>query len=330
MSDDNAMVRLGQRHGHVRRKQYRLATLASGEGHVDDLVAGYALGALDPDETARLEDHVLTCDACARDVEESRRTTALLALTAPSATPPPDVKVALFARIAQSQAQTTGTAPVAGLRPALARTWSSPVPFLPALTTTIPASRPMAAAFAPAGGLLPARPSRRGRTISAGVTGTLVVAVGLLSMWSMILRDNAESQADQINDLRSQLTEGGFSSLGGTTGGDGSSVSPTGDVADGLGWVINPSGTDQGSLLVVSGIEDQGDGVDYDVYAVLRDSGQFVPAGGLRVDASGTGTTTMDLAWGRDYAQLCVAARGSDPADRCQVLRSTSVPAPAP
>lgn len=321
MSDDTAKARPGQ--GQVRRKQYRLATLASGDGHVDDLVAGHALGALDADETARLEAHVVTCDACARDVEEACRTTALLALTAPPAIPPPDVKVALFARIAQSQAQAmvqpTMTASSAPVRPALARTWSAPI-----TTPTLPASRPVVVAASPARGFVPPRASaRRARTISAGITGTLVVAVGLLSMWSMILRDNAETQADQIDDLRTQLSEGGFTPLGGTTGGDGWTTSPTGEVASGRGWVINQPESDQGPLLVVSGIADQGDDVDYDVYAV-RDSGGFVAAGDLRVEPSGTGTTTMDLAWGTEYAELCIAAHGADPAQGCQVLRSTS------
>ncbi|MEJ7762213.1 MAG: zf-HC2 domain-containing protein [Thermomicrobiales bacterium] len=320
MSDDTARARPGT--GQVRRKQYRLATLASGDGHVDDLVAGYALGALDPDEAARLDEHVLTCDACARDAEEARRTTALLALTAPPAAPPPDVKVALFARIAQAQGQAAATAPVMSAPPALVRTWSAPA--APVSIPTLPASRPAAAGTPAAWGFLPARTSsRRGRTISAGVTGTLVVAVGLLSMWSMILRDNAETQADQINDLRSQLSEGGFTPLGGTTGGDGVTMSPTGEVASGRGWVINQPGSDQGPLLVVAGIADRDDDVDYDVYAI-RDSGQFVSAGDLRVDVSGAGTTTMDLAWGTDYAELCIAARGADPGDGCQVLRSST------
>jgi len=296
--------------------------MARGEGHVDDLVAGYVLGALDGEEKLRLESHLTSCEACSRDVEAQRRTATLLAFTAPLATPPSDVKVALFARIAQSQAQAHAVAQPA--RPSLARSWSEPGPAV--ATPTLPASRMDSGSPVPASaGFMAARRNGRRRVVSAGITGSLVMVVGILSIWSMSLRNEAVTRADQINDLRSQLEQMGVTSLGGETGGD-AVTSPADGPATPLGWLINPPDADK--MLVVSGVEDLTEGIDYDVYAIHRDTGAYLPAGELRVDGAGIGTTTLSLGGEISYAQVCVAAQGTDPTDGCQVLRSAAGQAP--
>jgi anti-sigma-K factor RskA len=53
-----------------------------------ELAAPYALGALDPEARARFEAHLADCAACRGEVQSLREVTALLANTAPPATPP--------------------------------------------------------------------------------------------------------------------------------------------------------------------------------------------------------------------------------------------------
>lgn len=53
-----------------------------------ELAAPYALGALDAEERARFEAHLATCAACRGEVHSFREVGALLAESAPAATPP--------------------------------------------------------------------------------------------------------------------------------------------------------------------------------------------------------------------------------------------------
>lgn len=53
-----------------------------------ELAAPYALGALDVEERARFEAHLAACAVCRGDVQSLREVTALLANSAPAATPP--------------------------------------------------------------------------------------------------------------------------------------------------------------------------------------------------------------------------------------------------
>lgn len=77
------------------------------DDHVEDLIAGYALGALDSDEKLAVERHADYCARCARLLADTRRTAAMLPYFAAPAGPSPDVKAALFARIAQSSTPVT-------------------------------------------------------------------------------------------------------------------------------------------------------------------------------------------------------------------------------
>lgn len=99
--------------------------------HVDDLVAAYALGALDDNERFAVDRHASFCPDCARLLAENRRTAAMLPFVAAPASASPDVKAALFTRIAQSQA------PVSAEN-ADEYAWARPV--APRRTTTLPAS----------------------------------------------------------------------------------------------------------------------------------------------------------------------------------------------
>ena len=97
-------------HHQESRRRYRIggrttaSDLGSGlGGHVDDLVAGYALGALDTAEREAVDRHVLFCDRCADLLAEDVRTTGMLPFLATRHTPSPDIKATLFARIEHAQ-----------------------------------------------------------------------------------------------------------------------------------------------------------------------------------------------------------------------------------
>jgi anti-sigma-K factor RskA len=69
------------------------------QGHVDDLVAPYVLGALEPDELDWVEAHLAACPTCRLAVEEAAEVVDLLAFAAPELAPPSQVRSDLFARI---------------------------------------------------------------------------------------------------------------------------------------------------------------------------------------------------------------------------------------
>jgi anti-sigma-K factor RskA len=70
----------------------------------------YALGALEGDEKAAIENHVATCPSCAEKLAEARGRLALLALAAPAAAPSPSVKARLMNQ-ARSEKQSGARAP---------------------------------------------------------------------------------------------------------------------------------------------------------------------------------------------------------------------------
>jgi hypothetical protein len=299
-----------QRSSPHERKRYRLATMASGAGHVDDLIPAYALGALEPEDVARVDEHVLSCDSCAAELSESRRTTSLLPFAVSLQTPSPDVKVALFARIAHVQQNADQHV-------------TSSRPHAPdeALTPALPVS---------AGATMAAAPRQRkgvwGRSLPLVTTVPLVLALGLLGAWTLILQDNNQTQADENRTLRNTLSDmrgaflSGDQNLDFTAGSDGS---------DAVGR-ISYSKDDGEATFVVSGLANRGSGIDYDVYAITSDSGEYVHAGELGVDSRGNGMTTMLLEPPFDqYANVCVAEHGQDPEIDCSVLRSASSVPPA-
>lgn len=68
---------------------------------IHDLVAPYALDALDPDEIREFEAHLETCRQCQADLVELREGAASVAQSV-SVTPPPRVKASVMDAIAQS------------------------------------------------------------------------------------------------------------------------------------------------------------------------------------------------------------------------------------
>src|SRR5947199_8489360 len=80
----------------------------AGHEELSALLPAYALDALTASEREAVERHLDACAECRRELAELRDTTALLAFAAPPARPRPEVKAALFERVAALQGQAAG------------------------------------------------------------------------------------------------------------------------------------------------------------------------------------------------------------------------------
>src|ERR1700690_2642142 len=76
----------------------------------------YALGALEGDEKAAIENHVATCASCAEKLADARGRLALLALAVPAVAPSPSVKARLRNQV-RSEKQGGALAPAVSLVP---------------------------------------------------------------------------------------------------------------------------------------------------------------------------------------------------------------------
>jgi anti-sigma-K factor RskA len=69
--------------------------------HVDDLIDLYALGALEPNEQAAVDEHLDECARCRAQFAEAKQLVALLAWTPDQHDPPPDLRDRLMRRVQQ-------------------------------------------------------------------------------------------------------------------------------------------------------------------------------------------------------------------------------------
>jgi anti-sigma-K factor RskA len=90
---------------------------------IKDLLDAYALGAVDQDEAYRLEGHVADCLDCWEELNKSRRTAALLALSVPMHRAPDDLRRRVMARAQMDEARAERRHFLPRLRP----TWRSAV-----------------------------------------------------------------------------------------------------------------------------------------------------------------------------------------------------------
>lgn len=79
--------------------------------HVDELLALYALGGLEPDEVQRVEAHLPRCAACQAEAQNQQRLITALAATAPPLEPDPRLRARLLARAERAQAAASRPAP---------------------------------------------------------------------------------------------------------------------------------------------------------------------------------------------------------------------------
>ncbi len=260
--------------------------------HVEDLISGYVLGALDPAEHDLVERHLRVCSRCDRRVAEERNVVALLPFAAAPATPTLDVKVALLARIAHSQrAAQEAALPVRAVRT------------LPP-AVTIPSSRqqsiPMpVAASESRQPWLTARPasSRFGRAASF-LTVPLLMALIATGAWGMQLRSQVAEQGSQVNTLQETVANFGTNALSYT-------LTPTGNSR--VQGVLQIGADRREGMLTV---QTNGEPTNQ-VFklAGVNSDGELVPMAELDVkDGSGTTTFPIDDLLD-DYTQVKVQAK---------------------
>ena len=79
-----------------------MSTSDTGHASYEELVVGYALSALEPDDEQQFVDHLRGCAVCARALAEHTETLAHLAYAADAETPPPSLLEGIRAGVAAS------------------------------------------------------------------------------------------------------------------------------------------------------------------------------------------------------------------------------------
>ena len=235
------------------------------DGHVGDLAAGYALGALEANERAWVEHHMRVCPACARLVATQRRTVALLAYAVPPAVPEADLKPTLLARIAQAARAAADTP-----------------------TPTIPASRPGGVAAIPA--LVPgAGASGHGHRwtgwATALLTAPLLAALVVLGTWAFHLRAEADERGDRAESFGAILEQ---ALAGGATV---YRLSPGPAAPEAKGWVVTDAGQRSATFYMKG--DKARSGERYRLFASA--DGKRVALGTVKLDGQGRGAVTLSL-----------------------------------
>jgi hypothetical protein len=273
---------------------------SGGGEHVDDLIAGYALGALEPDERLAVERHAGYCPRCARLLAETRRTAAMLPFVAAPAAPSPDVKATLFSRIAQS------SAPVMAER-ADAFAWARPVS--PQRSVTLPGSgtwldsQPIVdvpVALATRG-----RRPRRSLVRAAGLSLPVLLTFGLLALFVV---PRLLPSPDPENQQLVQLLDNGSTQC---TGGDLALVSSS--AINSVCGITIPVQMADGSWMWTLHVSNLIDDTPVEFYAVNipTSDGGYVEAGFILIDHQ-QGQDLFPKPSNASDGSICITERGQD------------------
>ena len=294
------------------RRTYRLTgtrempdTAVLQTGHVDDLAAAYALGALEEAERASVDAHIRACPACERAVEDALATAGMLVYMAPQVQPSVASKAALFARVAHAQRAAVAT--------------PLPMTSMEAFRTpTLPASTPqddlVLPTVAAAGAAPVAQPkqSRTGWLISA-ISAPLLIALVVTGMWGLQLRDQLSAQSSAVADLQSELTNFGS----GTTS---YQLSPGEAAPQAEGQIV--LGADQRAGMLQIDINSKEAAGTYEL--MVNQDGKLVPVSEFTVGQDGKGQAQFETAQPfSDYESFHIKAKPLDasaPADGFDVL----------
>ncbi len=265
-------------------------------GHVDDLAAAYALGALEEAEQAAVDTHVRVCPDCERAVEDALATAGMLVYLAPQLQPSVASKAALFARVAHAQRAVAAT-PLPMTSMGAFRT-----PTLPPSSVQDDLVLPVAAPAAVAGAVKPAKQSRTGWVISA-ISAPLLIALVVSGMWGLQLRDQLSTQTNQLADLQSELTNFGS----GTTS---YQLSPGDAAPQAEGQIV--LGADQRAGMLQIDINSKEAAGTYEML-VLGQDGKLVPVSEFTVGQDGKGQAQFETAQPfTDYESFHVKAKPLD------------------
>lgn len=264
------------------RRRYRIAGLdnwstpAPLAGHIDDLVAAYALGALEADEAAAVDAHARGCRQCERALTEAQRTAGMLSFVVPLHVPPPDSKAALFARVAHAR-----KAAAADALPTLAvETWRTPTIPSSAGADLVPLEAGPAVTQDAAG---VRRGSRTGWLVSV-ISVPMLVALVATGFWGLQLRNQLTSQSAQLVELQSELANFGS----GTTS---YPLSPGFAAPQAEGQIV--MGSDQRAGMLQIDVNTDRGPRSYEMW--VNQGGKLVPAADVTVNQDGQGQARFEL-----------------------------------
>lgn len=263
-------------------------------GHVDDLVAAYALGALEPEESASVDAHVRACTTCERALVDAQSVAGMLSFMAPSRVPPVDSKAALFARVAQTQ-----QAAAAALLPTQSiDVWRTPTIPSSVSLDVIPKSAAATAAATAAS-------SKRGsHWFVSFISLPLLVALVATGFWGLQLHNRLSTQDGQLAQLQAELTN--FAS-GGTTS---YQLSPGFAAPQAEGQVV--MGADERAGRVQIDVNTDQGAKDFEMWIV--DNGDLKPLTEISVDQQGRGQASFQLDKSFvDYDGVRITAKPVDP-----------------
>lgn len=146
----------------------------------EELAVGHALSALEPAEEQAFLQHLASCAACERDVQEHRETLSLLALSADPVEPPPSVLEGIRAGMAAD-----------------ARTVPAPLPDRPAPVASIEQARSRRVA----------RQGRAAQWVGAAAAAALVLSLGVWNLSLRSDRDASEQYGDRLAAAVRDLAE---------------------------------------------------------------------------------------------------------------------------
>ena len=229
---------------------------------VRDQGAAYALGVLEPSESDWIEEHLLICHECDRELSALLSMTSLLGVSVPQSDPPIKIRARLMAAIQRE------------------------VPVAVSVAPGIPGSRtPLRAPSIWASSRLAVVP--------------LVLALLLLGTWTASTHQNLNQQSDEVARLRREneaLTahlssiQAGQQALG--SSGIWYPLSNIGAGELGAGGIVLSGPASTSTLLSVWNMPD-----GYVTYHVVCESkrGEMLAAGDLNVNENGTGSVTLEL-----------------------------------
>ena len=210
----------------------------------EELAAGHALSALEPEEEQAFLQHLATCATCERDVQEHRETLVLLALSTDPAEPPPSLLDGIRAGVVGEQRQ-------------------APVPAAPPVRAQAPTS------LDDARGRRAARTTRAVQWVGAAAAAALVLSLGA---WNLALRNDRDA-SQQVGDRLAAAVQD-------LSRPDSRSVRLESEDGSVLAVAVV---ADDGVSLVVDGLEPNSSGTSYVLWAQDA-SGGVRPVGAFDVE----------------------------------------------
>ena len=287
-------------HQKSERRSYRIAGIGDRStlprtalaGHVEDLVPGYALGALDAAESAAVEAHVRLCPLCDRALGEAQRTVGMLPFIVPMRTPSIDNKIALFSRVAHVQ-KASAALPIPGASVDAYRTPTLPRSANQAMTPALPVAD---------GAAPPRRRESRSGWLVSIISLPLLVALIATGFWGIQMRNQLTTQNAQLTELQSEFTN--FAS--GTTA---YQLQPGFDAPQAEGQIVMGANDRDGVLQI--DVNSKDGPKSYEL--LVNQGGELQSAGKVTVNGEGQGTARFELAQPfSDYESVHIRAIAVD------------------